>query len=47
MITLCLNVFIFIVGMYLAIRLAAIAMDWIKEGLDMLSPSSRRNRYRR
>lgn len=47
MITICLNVFIGIVGMYAALRLAGIAMDWIKEGLDMLSPNSRRNRYRR
>lgn len=44
MLTLCLNVFLGIVGMYAALKLAGIAMDWVKEGLDFLRPKSKDRR---
>ena len=46
MITLALNIFLGIVGFYVAIRLAVIAIDWVREGLDCLRPKSK-DRYNR
>lgn len=38
MLALSLNIFLGIVGVYAALKLAGIAMDWVKEGLDFLKP---------
>ena len=46
MLTVSLNIFLGIVGIYAALKLAGIAMDWVKEGLDCLKPP-RRPRDRR
>lgn len=47
MITLALNIFLGIVGVYVALRLAAIAIDWVREGLDCLRPRSKDRNDRR
>lgn len=41
MLTVSLNIFLGIVGVYAALKLAGIAMDWVKEGLDYLRPRTR------
>ncbi len=46
MITLCLNIFLGIVGVYAALRLAGIAMDWVKEGIDCLRPPKSKDHRR-
>lgn len=46
MLTVSLNIFLGIVGIYAALKLAGIAMDWVKEALDCLKPP-RRPRDRR
>lgn len=47
MITLALNFFIGIVGFYVALRLAVIAIDWVREGLDCLRPRPKDRHNRR
>lgn len=44
MLTLCLNLFLGIVGIYAALKLAGIAMDWVKEGIDCLRPKPKDRR---
>ena len=44
MLTLSLNIFLGIVGIYAALKLAGIAMDWVKEGIDALRPPKSKDR---
>lgn len=44
MLMISLNIFLGIVGIYAALKLAGIAMDWVKVGLDYLRPGPKDRR---